>query len=146
MTLVTRATAPIVESGMLANGAHVNAVGAISPERTEFEPDVLSRCAAVVADSVPQVKNLSSEFMQILSAGRMRWRAVRPLSDLVAEERPAVRRRSDAVQGHGHGYFGPRARHRNPAPGAEQRRGREFPHPKPANLRLKRIPNETSHA
>ena len=51
---------------MVAAGTHVNAVGAITPERTEFEPALLARCAAVVADSVPQVKNLSSEFMRIL--------------------------------------------------------------------------------
>src|SRR5262249_22442696 len=63
-TLVTRATKPILASNMLAGGTHVNAVGAISPERTEFEPALLSRCTAVVADSVPQVQNLSSEFMQ----------------------------------------------------------------------------------
>ena len=56
VTLVTRATKPILASGMLAAGTHVNAVGAISPERTEFEPALLSRCAAVVADSVPQVQ------------------------------------------------------------------------------------------
>jgi len=41
VTLVTRATKPILASGMLAAGTHVNAVGAISPERTEFEPALL---------------------------------------------------------------------------------------------------------
>src|SRR5262249_28700633 len=56
VTLVTRATKPILASSMLTAGTHVNAVGAISPERTEFEPALLSRCAAVVADSVPQVQ------------------------------------------------------------------------------------------
>src|ERR1700730_11745577 len=64
VTLVTRATTPILDSGMVAAGTHVNAVGAISPEPTEVAPALLSRCAAVVADSVPQVKNLSSEFVQ----------------------------------------------------------------------------------
>src|SRR5262249_60206977 len=64
VTLVTRATKPILGASMPAAGTHVNAVGAISPERTEFEPALLSRCAAVVADSVPQVPNLSSEVMQ----------------------------------------------------------------------------------
>ena len=60
VTLVTRATSPILDAGMLAPGTHVNAVGAISPERTEFEPSLLARCAAVVADSVPQVQDLST--------------------------------------------------------------------------------------
>ena len=66
-------------------GTHVNAVGAISPERAEFEPALLSRCAAVVADSVPQVKNLSREFMQYYGRDESKWRAVRPLSAVVAE-------------------------------------------------------------
>ncbi len=65
----------------------MNAVGAISPERTEFEPALLSRCAAVVADSVPQVQNLSSEFMQYYGRDESKWRAVRPLSAVVAEGR-----------------------------------------------------------
>ena len=85
VTLVTRATKPVLGSGMVAAGTHVNAVGAISPERTEFEPALLSRCAAVVADSVPQVQNLSSEFMQYYGRDESKWRAVRPLSAVVAE-------------------------------------------------------------
>src|SRR5262249_56695914 len=70
-----------------AAGTHVNAVGAISPERTEFEPALLSRCAAVVADSVPQVQNLSSEFIQYYGRDEAKWRAVRALSAVVAEGR-----------------------------------------------------------
>ncbi len=85
VTLVTRATKPILTSEMLAAGTHVNAVGAISPERTEFEPALLSRCAAVVADSVPQVQNLSSEFMQYYGRDDAKWRAVRPLSAVVSK-------------------------------------------------------------
>src|SRR5262249_61970707 len=87
VTLVTRAPKPILASNMLAAGTHVNAVGAISPERTEFEPALLSRCAAVVADSVPQVQNLSSEFIQYYGRDEAKWRAVRPLSAVVSEGR-----------------------------------------------------------
>ena len=91
VTLVTRATSPILDAGMLAPGTHVNAVGAISPERTEFEPSLLARCAAVVADSVPQVRDLSSEFVDYYGQDEVKWSAVRPLCSVVADAkgRPA---------------------------------------------------------
>lgn len=88
ITLVTRATMPFLSSGMVGWGAHVNAVGAIVPERAEFEPDLLGRCAAVVADSVPQAERLSREFIEYY--GGRGGAEVEPLSALVARrgERP----------------------------------------------------------
>ncbi len=62
VTLATRATEPILAAGMVAPGAHVNAIGAITPERAEFEPALLGRCAVLAADSPEQVRALSSEF------------------------------------------------------------------------------------
>src|SRR5207248_7955327 len=61
VTLVTRAVVPVLESSMIRAGTHINALGASSPERMEFQPSLLERCTAVVADSVPQVKSLSRE-------------------------------------------------------------------------------------
>ena len=118
VTLVTRAIAPILGASMVASGTHVNAVGAISPERMEFEPALLERCAAVVVDSVPQVKNLSREFVEYYGDGRieMARRASAEFRDRARQGAPA-RRRPHAVQGHGHGHLGSCAGHRNPAPG-----------------------------
>lgn len=82
ITLVTRATAPFLSSRMVAEGAHVNAIGAIVPERAEFEPDLLARCGVVAADSVVQVRQLSSEMREFYGRDDDRWGAVRPLSDV----------------------------------------------------------------
>jgi len=135
VTLVTRATKPILDSGMLAAGTHVNAVGAISPERTEFEPALLSRCAAVVADSVPQVQNLSSEFMQYYGRDESKWRGVRPLSAVVAEGRgrPAG---ADLTlfKAMGMGISDLALGIEILRRATEQRIGREFPHPQPVKL------------
>ena len=135
VTLVTRATAPILASGMVAAGAHVNAVGAIAPERTEFEPALLSRCATVVADSVPQVKNLSSEFMQYYGRDESKWRTVRPLSAVVAEGKG---RPSGAdltlFKAMGMGISDLALGIEILRRATEQRLGREFPHPQPAKL------------
>jgi ornithine cyclodeaminase len=83
VTLVTRAREPFLHAAMLARGAHVNAVGAITPERVEFAGDVFARCGIVSADSVPAVQQLSREFQDHYGrAGN--WSAVTPLSAIVA--------------------------------------------------------------
>ena len=62
---------------MVARGAHINAVGAVVPERAEFEPSMLARCAVVAADTVPGVRSLSREFIEFYGNDdrRLEWRA-----------------------------------------------------------------------
>src|SRR5262245_13353254 len=135
VTLVTRATKPILASSMLAAGTHVNAVGAISPERTEFEPALLSRCAAVVADSVPQVQNLSSEFMQYYGRDEAKWRAVRALSAVVSEGRGrSAGADLTLFKAMGMGISDLALGIEILRRASEQRLGREFPHPQPVKL------------
>ncbi|PQM26026.1 ornithine cyclodeaminase [Sphingopyxis lindanitolerans] len=86
VTLATRATTPFLKSSMLPRGVHLNAVGAITPERAEFEYDLLDRAAVIAADSVPQARKLSREFNEAFGADEDGWKHVRPLSELVAEE------------------------------------------------------------
>jgi ornithine cyclodeaminase len=92
ITLATRATEPFLRPSMVARGAHVNAIGAITPERAEFEPELLDRCDLIVADSVDQTKRLSREFMAYFGENRKPWSMVTPLSAVVAQEqrRPAA--------------------------------------------------------
>lgn len=84
ITLVTRATTPFLESAMVASGAHINAVGAVVPERAEFEPSMLARCALVTADTVPGVRSLSREFIAFYGSDDRAWDAVLPLSRVIA--------------------------------------------------------------
>lgn len=86
VTLATRATSPFLKSGMLSPGVHLNAVGAITPERAEFEPDLLNRATAIAVDSVDQVRRLSREFMNAFENDENAWSRVRRLADLVAAE------------------------------------------------------------
>jgi ornithine cyclodeaminase len=83
VTLVTRARTPVLDAGMLAQGAHLNAVGAITPDRVEFAGDVFARCAAMVVDSVPAVQRLSREFRDRFDDAQD-WSAVTPLCAVVA--------------------------------------------------------------
>lgn len=56
---VTRATAPFIDASMLAARVHINAVGAITPERAELEPGVVARARRIVADDVEAARRLS---------------------------------------------------------------------------------------
>ena len=84
VTLVTRATEPFLSSAMLASGCHLNAVGAITPERQEFTQDIFERCGPIVVDSLDSVRRLSSEFIEQFGENDEKWQAVKPLSDTLA--------------------------------------------------------------
>jgi ornithine cyclodeaminase len=84
ITLVTRATEPVVNASMVARGAHVNTIGAIVPSRAELSTDVLARAGRIVADSVPQARKLSREFIEFFGNDESRWQRVESLSSVVA--------------------------------------------------------------
>ena len=83
ITVVTRATEPILTAGMLARGAHINAVGAIVPSRAELAGDVLARAGRIVADSVPQARKLSREMMDFFRDDPAGWSRVESLATVV---------------------------------------------------------------
>ena len=84
VTLVTRATSPVLSAGMLRPGAHVNAVGAITPEREEFGQDLFPRCGIVAVDSLRAAKMLSKEFITRFGDESGDWANVKPLARIVA--------------------------------------------------------------
>lgn len=87
VTIVTRATQPIVNANMLDRGTHINAVGAIVPSRAEVAADVLARSTAIVADSIPQAQKLSREMIEFLGRDPAGWAGVTSLATLIASER-----------------------------------------------------------
>jgi ornithine cyclodeaminase len=64
VTLITRAKEPFLAADVPARGAHINAMGAITPERKEFAPELLERCAVVAVDSIDQARALASELIE----------------------------------------------------------------------------------
>jgi len=88
VTTVTRAREPFLTSAMVTRGTHVNAVGAITPAGAEVAPDLVARCTAVAADSVPQARRLSRELIDVYGKDDDRWKMVRPLSSIVAAHQP----------------------------------------------------------
>ncbi len=88
VTLVTRADKPFLEARMLERGAHLNAVGAIAPDREEFAQDVFDRATLVAVDNVPGVQQLSREFMRRHTSSG--WERVQSLATLVGSGRRRV--------------------------------------------------------
>ena len=86
ITLATRATSPFLEASMPATGCHINAIGAITPERAEFEASMLKRADLMVVDSVGQARELASELQTAFGASDERWGRVRTLSDLLLND------------------------------------------------------------
>lgn len=141
VTLVTRATTPFLDAAMVAEGAHVNAIGAIVPSRAEFEPALLARAAVVAADSVDQVRRLSSEFRSFYVDDEQGWAGVLPLSEVAGRPSGADVTLFKAMGvGLSDLSLGLVCLERAVAAG----RGRSFPHPERVQPRLRPRPKESS--
>jgi len=84
ITLVTRATEAFLGEQMIAPRTHINAVGAITPEREEFFQDVFDRCSLIAVDSLPSTQKLSKEMITKFGGESSGWERVQPLSALLA--------------------------------------------------------------
>jgi ornithine cyclodeaminase len=91
VTLVTRATEPFLHDAHVTVGTHINAVGAITLDRAEFDPTLLRRCDLVACDSISQARALSRELHEHFGADEAAWETVRSLAELVSRQqtRPA---------------------------------------------------------
>jgi ornithine cyclodeaminase len=87
VTLATRAREPFFSSTMAERGAHINAIGAITPEREEFAADLLPRAGVVCADDPRAARRLSKEFAAFYGSDESAWENVKPLSYLIAGAR-----------------------------------------------------------
>ncbi|WP_241070147.1 ornithine cyclodeaminase family protein [Achromobacter insuavis] len=90
VTLATRARTPFVDAGMLQRGAHLNAIGAIAPDREEFCQDVFDRAGVIAVDDLSSVQRLSREFRTRYGED---WETVQTLSTRIHD---GARRPADA--------------------------------------------------
>ncbi|SLN13147.1 ornithine cyclodeaminase family protein [Oceanibacterium hippocampi] len=92
VTTITRSSDPFLTADMLARGTHLNAVGAILPQKAEFTQDVFDRADLVIVDNLPNAKLASSEFIDRFEKGPGDWQKVRTLSAAIVEglTRPAT--------------------------------------------------------
>jgi ornithine cyclodeaminase len=85
VTLVTRARQPFFAADMTSPGTHVNAVGAVTPERQEFFSDLLARADWIATDEPAAARKLSREFIDYYAKSPELWEDVQPLSQIVAQ-------------------------------------------------------------
>jgi ornithine cyclodeaminase len=138
VTVVTRATQPILTAAMLDRSTHINAVGAIVPSRAELAADVLARSTAIVADSIPQAQKLSREMIEFFGPDPANWNSVVSLASLVASAR--IRTASDDLtvfKSLGMGIADLALAIELYRRACERGLGRSFPHPKKVPPRLR---------
>ncbi len=88
VTLITRAKEPFLHAAMLADGAHLNAVGAILPANAEFDQDVFSKADAVVVDDMENARRGSREFIERFGSAGAEWQGVRTLGQVLSSAEP----------------------------------------------------------
>jgi ornithine cyclodeaminase/alanine dehydrogenase-like protein (mu-crystallin family) len=80
---ITKSAEAVCHGEWLKAGAHVNAAGANSADRREVDGATVLRAAVRVTDDRAQAKVEAGEFRDLVAAGRLRWRDVHELGDLV---------------------------------------------------------------
>ncbi len=80
----TTSSQPVLEGGWIAQGAHINAIGANFPQKRELDEDAVRRCGLIVVDSREQSRSEAGDLIAVLGDDPARWEAVRELSDIVA--------------------------------------------------------------
>ena len=90
VTVVTRAREAFLAAASLAQGSHLNAVGAILPGSAEILPEVIERADLVVVDNLANIQKNSREFIEYFDHDRG-WKQVDLLGRRIAagEKRPA---------------------------------------------------------
>lgn len=80
---ITTAREPVLQGAWLPPGAHVNAAGANSVLRREFDDETVKRAAFICADSVAQAHLEAGELIVPIEKGLLNWEAVHELRYVV---------------------------------------------------------------
>ncbi len=80
----TQSSTPVVEGAWIAQGAHINAIGANFPQKRELDEETIRRCGIIVVDSREQSRLEAGDLIQVLGDDARRWSSVRELGDVVS--------------------------------------------------------------
>ena len=80
----TTAAQPVCHGAALAEGAHVNAIGANFPHKRELDDESIRRIGTIVVDSIEQSKVEAGDLVLPFGTTGTRWENVRELADVVA--------------------------------------------------------------
>lgn len=87
VTVITRARDPFLSAGLLAPGAHLNAVGAILPANAELHQDVFERVGFIAVDDIENARKGSRELIEHFDKNRQGggWDQVYSLGNIIAK-------------------------------------------------------------
>jgi alanine dehydrogenase len=84
----TTATTPVLESALIAPGAHINAIGANYETRRELDSATVARASVIATDDLEQVRYEAMDIIRPVEEGLLSWDRVASLGDIVARRRP----------------------------------------------------------
>jgi alanine dehydrogenase len=80
----TTAEQPVVLGRWLKPGTHINAIGANFEHRRELDRDAVLAAQFICADDIEQVRYESTDLVEPVKAGDLKWAQVHGLSDVVS--------------------------------------------------------------
>lgn len=94
VTTVTRARKAFLSGEQLLPNVHINAVGAITPERHEIAPELVETASCVAVDDPNAAMRLAAEFRVAFGSNESDWVAVQRLADIVGAKSDRLAGRS----------------------------------------------------
>lgn len=84
--VITATTAghPVCRGAAVAEGVHINAIGANFPHKRELDDEAICRVGTIVVDSIEQSKAEAGDLVVPFGTGGARWESIRELADVVA--------------------------------------------------------------
>jgi alanine dehydrogenase len=84
----TTSTKPVLDGHDIAEGAHVNAIGANHAHKRELDDTAISRADVIFVDSIEQSKQEAGDLIIPFQQQPKKWDAVRELDQLIAGKVP----------------------------------------------------------
>lgn len=84
----TKSSSPVLNGEWIAEGAHINAIGANFLGRAELDIETIRKCDPIVVEDKEQAKIEAGDFVQAMEAGVVRWSDVVELGNVVVGRFP----------------------------------------------------------
>jgi ornithine cyclodeaminase/alanine dehydrogenase-like protein (mu-crystallin family) len=80
---ITKSAEPVLRANWLKSGVHINAAGANAAARRELDAETVLRSTVRATDHVAQAQLEAGEYRDLVAAGRLQWRDIVELGDIV---------------------------------------------------------------
>ena len=88
VNIATTSSKPVLDGNDIAEGAHINAIGANHAHKRELDDIAISRANIIFVDSIEQSKQEAGDLIIPFQQQPQKWEAVRELDQIVAGQVP----------------------------------------------------------